>query len=430
MSRLQEFTPDSIRQSYARKFGVVLLVLGLLVASVGVVAAGEMQSQLNQQSEDRYQSIAAQEASSIQAWHERNTGLGPAVVRSQDIQSGSQDQIQRGLARWGRRLPAAAQGIHYINYDSETIVASTDDDLIGSSVTSVSAPWQNQDGFRIIASSSSYAGQYITTSYEGQVEGEAVPMVAYVTKVPNVADEYVVIEMRLDQVTGGASGDLEGSSVVLIDDADRVVSQQNYGEAGDGDDAELLSEYTGASIADLRAKSEPGLISGASGPFNGLFVTGSDDVVGYAPVGDTGWMVAVETPAGVAYGSNVARLGLLSTLVGLGMIGAFGLVLGRNTSRSIDELSQKAQQIEEGDFDVDLQSDRIDSVGELYSSFNSMRDTIRENIAATERARFETEQLNEELEQLGAGDKSADEALSAAAERGHNLLREFEAAHE
>jgi len=73
------------------------------------------------------------------------------------------------------------------------------------------------------------------------------------------------------------------------------------------------------------------------------------------------------------------------------LIVLIGGLLAYNTATSIERLTGKTEQMEEGDLDVEINSERIDSIGRLYDGFASMRDALREQIDEAERARKEAE---------------------------------------
>jgi methyl-accepting chemotaxis protein len=67
----------------------------------------------------------------------------------------------------------------------------------------------------------------------------------------------------------------------------------------------------------------------------------------------------------------------LWTLIGLGLLGA---TLGRGTVVELNRLGNRARELEAGDLDVDLETSRRDEFGDLYGSFSTMRDSLREEI--------------------------------------------------
>ncbi len=77
-----------------------------------------------------------------------------------------------------------------------------------------------------------------------------------------------------------------------------------------------------------------------------------------------------------------------------------GVIIGQSTSRSVNRLRGKAERMEEGDLDVDFETARIDSVGQLYADFANMRDSLREQIQEAQNAREEAERARKEAEEV------------------------------
>jgi methyl-accepting chemotaxis protein len=118
---------------------------------------------------------------------------------------------------------------------------------------------------------------------------------------------------------------------------------------------------------------------------------------------------------------ETALAGVVSTRNNLLAVSGFGLILlvgvvfvgTRRITRPIEALSNKAAAIEEGNYDIDIESDRRDEVGDLYGSLSSMRDSLVSKVQESEEAsrraqsakeeaetaRTEAEQLNKHLQQ-------------------------------
>ena len=124
--------------------------------------------------------------------------------------------------------------------------------------------------------------------------------------------------------------------------------------------------------------------------------------MGYAHVDGTDWVIMTHEPRSEAFAlqTDITRsvIGLvLVSFLGLVLIGA---VVGRNTSTSIGRLAEKAQEIESGNLDAELESGRRDEIGQLYDSFDSMRASLKDSIEETEAARDRAEERGEEIANL------------------------------
>ena len=77
-------------------------------------------------------------------------------------------------------------------------------------------------------------------------------------------------------------------------------------------------------------------------------------------------------------GSSILGL-ILITVISLALI---GVTIGSNTIIALRRLTTKANQMAEGDLDVDLKTKRADEIGTLHVAFDSMRQSLRDQIDA------------------------------------------------
>ncbi|WP_254536967.1 methyl-accepting chemotaxis protein [Halomarina litorea] len=443
MSRpFRALVPDAIRESYARKFAVILAVLGVSVLLAGIVTTGQMQQELNDRADQQYASFASQEAQALQSWHSTNRNQVRRAAESNELNAPDDEARQDGVEAWIHRMANETQAVRYVSYESGTVVASTAADR-GADLESVDAPWGSETSLRGLdedetAPAVQHDDIFVTDVYTETVDGESVPVVSYAVPVPSFRGAYVVATYRLDQYLGAnVVGKYDASDVALVDSAGRGVSTAGAG----------VQDYSGETLTAARDAESAGSIreGSAPGPFGGLLFGGSGDLVGHASTDDGAFTVLLETPMAVAYPTDIVSWGLLGTFVGVGLIGAFGTAIGMNTARSIDRLRGKAERMEAGDFDVELETERVDNIGRLYGAFGSMRDALRGQIEQTEHARAETESLNVALERqadeysdvmqaCADGDftrrmdvDGESEAMTAVAEEFNEMMDEIEA---
>ncbi|MFC5971002.1 methyl-accepting chemotaxis protein [Halomarina salina] len=460
---LRSVVPDFIRKSYARKFGIVLLILGISVGLVGVVTTAQMQQQLNTGADEQYTSYAASEAHSLEAWNSRNSGFAPSIAQSDAVQDGDEVVIQHSLNGWMSQLPEGTHGIHYVNYISNDVRASTNDDYVDESMGDIDAPWTD-DG-QVFAETASYTGfgdeQYVSDPYLVMNGDHAVPLVAYAAPIEGQSNSFMIVTIRFDSYQSISAGGNQSQSDLAVVSADGKTIMRSSSELGGSwvpgnlnsaeveersqsginatvgssdvpepyqSDSLAFSSFEGESgqleSLKLNPRSETIRIGEAPGAFGGLLSSGGE-IQSYATVGDTGWTVVSTTPMSAAYSTDITQFSLLGSGLAVLFIGVFGVVLGTTSARSVNRLRGKAEQMEEGNFDVDLSTSRVDEYGRLYQGFASMRDRVREQIEQTEAARAETEELNTQLE------RRADEysqVMQACAEG--DLTRRMEPADE
>ncbi|WP_252700085.1 methyl-accepting chemotaxis protein [Natronosalvus vescus] len=396
---LRKIVPRPIRRSYALKFAIVLLILGITVGVIGVVATDEVQSEVESIVHDDHGTLAVQQAQSVRNWNENNEDAVEAMARSSAIDDGESEAVQayiddemderHGSGRMYHQL-------HYIDVESGEVLASTKKDENLNPVLELEGEWVETLG--------DVDGTVSTEVYMSGSYGDNEPRIAYVATEGDVADGHVLVytvplQFYEQQMQSGDSG-----VAMIVDEGGMILFASPSGpgwESYDEDTHPLEEART------LSAGSGTGMvIDGASGVLtsrSGYGINADEEyVVGAAPVPGTDWVALVHTPSANAYGfvQDIQRYGIYATLGIVALVVLVGAALGFNTSRSIDRLTGKAEQMENGDLDVELESPRIDSIGRLYAGFDSMRTSLKETITEAETARAEAEQARAETEAI------------------------------
>ncbi|MFP8955231.1 methyl-accepting chemotaxis protein [Natrialbaceae archaeon A-CW3] len=396
---LRKIVPRTIRRSYALKFAIVLLILGITVGVIGVVATDEVQLEVESIVHDDHGTLAVQQAQSVRNWNENNEDAVEAMARSSAIDDGEQAVVQAYIDDEMDERHSTGRmyhQLHYIDVESGEILASTKKDENLNPVSELEGEW--------VESLGDIDGTVSTDAYLSGTYGDNEPRIAYVTTEGDVADGHVLVytvplQFYEQQMQSGDSG-----VSMIVDEEGTILFASPSGpgwESYDEDSQPLEEART------LSAGSGTGMaIDGASGVLTSRsgYGIGADEeyVVGAAPVPGTDWVALVHTPSSNAYGfvQDIQQYGIYATLGIVALVVLVGAALGFNTSRSIDRLTGKAEQMENGDLDVELESPRIDSIGRLYVGFDSMRTSLKEMITEAETARAEAEQARAETEAI------------------------------
>ncbi|WP_227132390.1 methyl-accepting chemotaxis protein [Halorubellus salinus] len=398
---LRRVVPDAIRRRYALKFGIVLLCLGVVVAGIGVAATTQVQDEVEAGAKAEYEQISRQESAKLATWNERNGRLASHLSGTLAVRRGELAEIE---ALFENRTDRP--GIYRLDYvdlrESEVVVSTRRAENRSLSELDVT----DTERLRRVATADG-GGFY------GAYERNSVEAMTYAAATPD-GDHAILVTMDAGTVAADLKGSTENGAVVVIDPEKRIVfdseSEEGTGKYLTTYDAPRADQYV-KSTAESAGFSQ----SVVTGPASGVLV-GDDGyqlpretyLAGYSPVEGTDWVVVVHEPTGTAFGfvKQVQQYGLLVTAGIVVLIGVVGLVLGRNTAQSIDDLRRKAERMEEGDLNVDFETHRIDAIGQLYVGFASMRDALRDQIReartareAAEDARAEAERTNEHLEQ-------------------------------
>lgn len=139
-----------------------------------------------------------------------------------------------------------------------------------------------------------------------------------------------------------------------------------------------------------------------------------------------------------AEGQATLLSGVLSILfafvIGMSFVAA---AIGRESLSSLNLLQTRARQIERGNLDVELQTNKNDELGDLYRTFAAMRDGLRARIQETEaqnqRLQQRAAEYGEVMEAVGQGDLSRRldedaeiEAMTELAENFNSMMDRLE----
>jgi len=418
MGIVRKITPGFIRRSFAIKFGIALLILGLAVGAVGFVGSELVKDEFREEVNEQYGSIAEQNAQSVSTWLRTNSREVAQLSRLPVMQTGDSGQIHSWLrnerdtsASWGGSGPL----VHYVNLENNTVVASTDSTKFeGRSVAdlnrSLSVVLENIEPGQDVQRSNPYFSEGISSR-------ETV-RVAFVKAYSNENGNAraIVFSVAPHSEAGTLLSGPSGSGVTMIvDGQDRILMEStgqtqdiqliNYSESvwkQPTTNARTLN--AGNSTVFLSSGNAEGVLTGEmNNRVSNYDLRGKKYLVAVSPVPgfggsgiaqtDINWVALVHQNQDAAYGQveSVANQQLIATFVGILFIGVFGIILGRNTARAIDNLKGKAEEMEEGNLDVDLYSPRDDQIGQLYGGFANMRDALKQQIEEAEQARKEAE---------------------------------------
>jgi len=391
MGVVRTVTPDFIRKRFALKFVIVLLMMGIAIMALGAYGTAQITSETEDRIQNEYSGLAVQEQNVVEEWLEQNRVSTRLISGEGDTWTGN-DSVAITRAADARQSNTGVSTV----YVFEGLGASSQ--VVGGT--------QSQPGTRMAELPQRWA---LTREYDSdsQVHVSTVymsngdPVVGFASRVPD-SDRYILVEESVrgiadlfrgqERATGGFTLLVNGSNTVLLDErsetpnaeADLTLTQYGSGGATEPiDNALALSNEPSGVINEMPAN--PGIIDE---PYT----------VGYArinvqngPADD--WAVLVHAPRTAVFGfaQTVQTFGLLTTGAAALLIVLIGAVLGYNTSTSITRLRNKAEEMEEGNLEVDIQSERIDAIGRLYDGFAEMRDALREQIQEAEQARKEAE---------------------------------------
>ena len=389
----RRLVPTQIRRSYAAKFGIVLLIIGVSVGLIGSAATVQITNEVQGNVDQEYEDIAEQQAGTVEQWIERNELTTRTMGGTQVLDLGGTARLDVYLHNELEQLPSDVHSLHVVRAESGTVTKSTEFEQ-HQDVTDqpwwdeVEAVYDGQDA-QAVEQSDIYLADTETLN-------ESETSVAFTNLVSENNDRVLVVGVSTAEHGPAQFEPVERANLVQVVNGDDTIVMSE-----DRNDLVELTQYptedgVDRPLVQAREEGEVGVVSMDGNEH----VMDEDYVVGYAPVEGTDWVVLTHTQHSEAYGfvSTVSQIGLMATFVGVALITILGAFLGRNTATAIDRLTAKTQRMEEGDLSVDFESNRIDNIGRLYDGFGSMQEALREQIQEAQTARQEAESAREEAE--------------------------------
>lgn len=378
--RLERFLPDRVRRSYALKFNVLLLAVVVVLAVAGGVVHLQTQETVGADTEADVTGIADQQAAAVNDWVSQKEATTRLIAN--DV--GSQREVEGQLERTFATLPNDVHSIHYVDAGTGSVLASTDDSLSGTTLSDGDAPWLStvRDGGD---------GVVLSDPYESGSE----PVVAFATTVGESGRTVVLTASLAERSQAFNTPQATGDVKVVGSDGNIVFDNRNRA---------LLEPYTtsGGTLPGGVETARAGdttfdVVDERTGMADGQYATAYTSVVG------TDWVLAYHVPSGDAYALQSQVTNSLAALVVIALVGvaAVGLTVGRRTSKALEALSERADEIAAGRLDVDIpETSRTDELGQLFGSFRSMRSylgTASQQADALAAQEFDAAVLDEDI---------------------------------
>ena len=369
--------PSFIGDSYAMRLGVALAFAIVVVVVFGAIISVQASATLADDVENDMTALSSTQAEQLDSWLTTARRDVRTTSRLPVFTEGSETEIQEkvtGLIA-NDEIPEDVVAVHYVDTESNEILASSNEQFIGVDAAEQGAPFATDPP--------TYSGPddtHVTRPFEIGVVDH--PIIAIVSPVPG-EDRAIVYMTDLEAKADAISNQREGSFTTVIDADGEFIAHPNTSMIG-----------TTAPVAENNDVSslEPG---------NSTFVDGGSMLMGLSRLDSHGWTVMVHANADQAYALsdqiNADLVGLiLLAVINLGLV---GVTIGGNTIASLRRLSKKAEAMADGDLDVDLTTSRTDEFGSLYTAFDNMRSNLREQITEAESARETAQAAKEEAEQ-------------------------------
>ena len=357
---LASLVPVSIRERFARKFLSTVVIVMLVTAAIGGILFWGVTGTLGTQVNEQVESTAQLQADQIGNWLEGIERQTRLRAEAPMYQTGSTEEIQLELS--GTTLEDDIVAVHYVDTRDGKVKASTTAAVRGTNLTQSSVPWASEH-FQTVSSRTDVGSTvYLADQpYSSPADGSRV--IAFVTAPPKNTQHLVVVEAAVGSRVSNFQ-QTSADAYTSIHGAERLVYDGNGG-----------------------GSSMPATLDGTN------VTTADGEVLGKAGVEGTNWTLVSHVPTGSAFAVRnlVGVLTAVLFVVPLLLLGVVAVVIGRRTGRDLQGLTEKAEAMEEGNLDVELERQRADEIGRLTAAFDNMREELETKITDAESARREAE---------------------------------------
>ncbi|SEQ70270.1 methyl-accepting chemotaxis protein [Natrinema salaciae] len=372
---LEDYLPDRLRETYSVKIGLIFLLVVVMTILVSTLFLGHVSGTVGASAEDHFSDRTDDRTDVAAAWLETNVETANGLAADATVQSGSDDEIDDRLTDAQSTREDRIAELHYLDDDGE-VLASSATGAVGRNFFETAGVEGATNG--------------PSATHEAMASNETV--LSFVVGVDGESDRYVAVSAPASAFGATLETGADDRRTIVTDGDGEPITAVGE-EAAVGDDAVLAAVSPNAD----------GVATGTpDGTDTEFAATASTIDVG----GETLTVTTYDTATAV-YGPQQTATSALVALVFVFVLhlGLVGVVLGGNVSLNLRRLATKAERIGGGDLEVDLETDRVDEVGALYGSFDSMRDSLRTTLSDLEdqrerarEAQQRTEERNRELE--------------------------------
>lgn len=365
--------PKVVRRNYAVKLALALLIVILLIATIGVVSYVQIQGIIEEDAESTLRSTSEIQSDAISEWIGGMESQTRGIASSDVYGTQNQEVIRNHLHDSQTLAGSTVVGVHYVDPQRNEIVASTDREYENTSVVTTAPAWRDPIN-RTIAESDAEGTVVSTRAYErnGQL------LLTFARSV-RIGDGVLVLVADLRQ---GFEQVHEAETITTT----RILDSTGH-EVTAPRQSQPMSLANTSAFEDARAGET-------------TIYEHEDDVFAFTPISGTEWVIAAEAPKAELYEASmtVGRNVVFLVASSLGALVIVGIILGRGTVLPLIRLRERIQSLEAGEFDVELQTDREDEIGRLFTAFARMRDSLQTQICETEAARERAERSQRKLE--------------------------------
>ncbi|MCD2203932.1 methyl-accepting chemotaxis protein [Halobacterium sp. KA-6] len=375
---------DVVRSSFRRKLTTALLVVFLII-SIGTVGLYVQVGGLLEENVEQSMTAAAEtEADELREWCGKNRLVTQLLSEHPVFEDGDRTEVREYLqAQQGDRSDTEIVRAYVIDRRNQTVAVSSDEDMESQPIEDLG--WTERFAFQ------DFDDVQVTDPYA--VQNETV--IGFISPIRRTPEQLLVVEVDTATIFDRFEHPVDGGFTRVVNSNGTVVFSD--------DAAATLTQY---SDENRRAPAVSSGLRGDSGftespAYETRPETEGEYVAAYTAVPNTDWVVIEHAPASEAYVITQQALrwiGGIAALTLLALVGVVG-VLGRDVTGALSRLTDRAEQIEDGQYDVEFDTDRADEFGDLNRTIASTRDALQLRINEIRETQTELEASNASLEE-------------------------------
>ncbi|MCG1004825.1 MULTISPECIES: methyl-accepting chemotaxis protein [Halobacterium] len=373
-----------VRSSFRRKLTTALLVV-LLIISIGTVGLYVQVGGLLEDNVQQSMTAAAEtEADELREWCDKNRLVAQLLSEHPVFEDGDRTEVREYLqAQQGDRSDTEIVRAYVIDRRNQTVSVSSDGEMDGQPIEELG--WTERFAFQ------DFDDVQVTDPYA--VQNETV--IGFISPIRRTPEQLLVVEVDTATIFDRFEHPVDGGFTRVVNSNGTVVFSD--------DAAATLTQYRDGN------RRSPAVSSGLRGDsgftespaYETQPETEGEYVAAYAAVPNTDWVVIEHAPASEAYVITQQALRWISGIAALTLLALVGVVgvLGRDVTGALSRLTDRAEQIEDGQYDVEFNTDRPDEFGDLNRRIASTRDALQQRIEEIRETQTELEASNASLEE-------------------------------
>ena len=333
-------------------FAVVLLV----VSAIGAYQYHQIEGHVESEAKADLLETAKENVRILSTWRAEHTKTVGVLSNSGALASDDRAAVNAHLSSQYEQLPGDIVDLSVVNVRSGSVVASTSDGRVGTTMDRVAAA----------APSSFESDDAIATTKKHPWNGDGANVISFFSPIPGTDGRALVYTAKTSTADGRIKGS-DGSITQMVGGSGTIdfdSSGENIGEPYPVSDSEAVQKARNGESGVVVQEAVPGMMN-------------ERHLVAYVPYHDN-LILLVHQPTSSAFALGDEVSTTVLELLGATLLGFvfLGWILRRNAIKPLESIAEKARELRRGNLDVDLRTDRTDEFGAVFEGVEAIRDDL------------------------------------------------------